>query len=238
MVDPGELRLLTDDALVIWAAQGAAQGVRAWAHGGALVVAVDDVARRSRLAVTGPIDDVEPIVRSVLAEPGGTRYRPIGDDRLILALCERIRRLTPTPGFGWMRTTRPPATDSRVRRALDHELPAVARLLETAFPDSLAMPGRQGVHGWWLVADGDEAKACAADAWSTAGAGLLAGVASAPAARGQGLGRAVAATALAYLVTEYGSACLMVESDNVAARALYSSLGMDHRDLRAAACSS
>jgi len=235
-VDPGDLALLTDDELLIWAAQGPSKGVRAWSHGDAVVVAVDEVARRSRLAVTGPVDQVEMVVRQVLAEPGGARYRPIGDEGLIATLCERIPMLTLTPGFGWMHTTRAPETDSRVRRALDHELAAVSRLLELAFPASLATPGQRGVHGWWVIPDGEEVMACAADAWSTPGAGLLAGVASAPCVRGQGLGRAVAATVLAHLVTVYGSACLMVESDNDAARGIYSSLGMSYRPLLAATC--
>lgn len=233
-VNPGDLALLTDDELLIWAAQGSSEGVRAWIHGDAVVVAVDDVARRSRLAVTGPIDQVEMVVRQVLDEPGGARYRPIGDEGLIAALCERVPMLTPTPGFGWMHTTRAPATDSRVRPALDNELAAVRRLLQVAFPDSLATPGQRGVHCWWIIPDGEEVMACAADAWSAPGAGLLAGVASAPSARGQGLGRAVAATVLRHLVAEYGSACLMVESDNHAARGIYSSLGMSYRPLLAA----
>ncbi|MHB1432162.1 MAG: GNAT family N-acetyltransferase, partial [Streptosporangiaceae bacterium] len=77
--------------------------------------------------------------------------------------------------------------------------------------------------------------ACAADAWSAPDVGLLAGVATSVRARGRGLGRAVTATALSTLIREHGTAALMVDGANTAARALYESLGMIYRPIRAAA---
>ncbi|MBO0806982.1 MAG: GNAT family N-acetyltransferase [Actinobacteria bacterium] len=63
---------------------------------------------------------------------------------------------------------------------------------------------------------------------------MLAGVATASRARGQGLAKSVTATALAALVRDYGTAALMVDADNSAARSVYRSLGMTYRSLRAA----
>jgi len=67
------------------------------------------------------------------------------------------------------------------------------------------------------------------------GVGLLAGVATATRAQGHGLGKRVTATALTALIRDYGTAALMVEADNTAARSLYGSLGMTYRPVRAAA---
>ena len=121
-----ELRMLTDDPLLLWAAQGFRGGVQAWAEGSAVAVAVVGLARRDRIAVTGPPDDV---------------------------------------------------------------------------------------------------------------ASIVAAVATSPRVRGRGCARAVVSTALQALVEDYGSAGLMVESDNVAARKLYDSFGLSYRQLGAASVS-
>lgn len=76
--------------------------------------------------------------------------------------------------------------------------------------------------------------ACAADAWSAPSVGLLGGVATAIRAQGRGLGKRVTATAISALVRDYGAAALMVDAGNVAAHALYRSLGMTYRSMRAA----
>jgi len=141
VADIDALRAVTDDPLLLWAAQGMRAGVRAWASGEAVVVAVENVAGRDWVAVCGPVEDVAPMVAAILAEDG-PRYRPLGDEELLTALCEAVPGLTVRPPFGWM------------------------------------------------LRDGPTVRSCAADAWSTPGVGLLAGVAASPHARGQGLGRA------------------------------------------------
>src|SRR5262249_16182299 len=57
-----------------------------------------------------------------------------------------------------------------------------------------------------------------ADAWSAPTVGFVAGVATSATARGQGLGRAVVATAVHRLVGDHGRVALMVDADNPPAR--------------------
>jgi len=230
----GQLRELCTDPLILWAAQGMGRDVHVWTHGSAVVAAVSGLARRDRAAVTGAVADIATVMRSLLAGPG-PRYRPFGDDDTIARLCDAVPGLTPRPPFGWMTTSRPPGScPGRARLAGDDEQQAIARVLDEALPHSLARPGLPGVNRWWIETDDTGVAACAADAWSAPGVGLLAGVATAVQARGRGLGRNVCAAALTALVRDHGSAALMVEVDNVAARSLYGSLGMTYRPVRAA----
>ncbi|WP_345136110.1 GNAT family N-acetyltransferase [Streptomyces mexicanus] len=71
--------------------------------------------------------------------------------------------------------------------------------------------------------------AVAADAWSAAGCGLLAGVVAHPRARGRGLGAAVSAFVIDALVRRYGRAALMVDADNAPAVRAYERAGMRAR---------
>jgi len=230
----GQLRELCADPLILWAAQDMGSNVQVWAHGSAVVAAVTGLALRDRAAVTGAVADIATVVQALLAGPG-PRYRPLGDDVTIGQLCNVVPGLTPTPPFGWMTAFRSPSHgESRSRLARDGEQPAIAQVLDEVLPDSLARPGLQGVTRWWVETDDMGVAACAADAWSAPGVGLLAGVATADRARGRGLGRKVTATALAALVGDYGAAALMVEADNAPARSLYHSLGMTYRPVRAA----
>ena len=198
-----------------------------------MVVAVDDLARHARLAASGPVEDVSPVVAGVLAE-GGPRYRPIGDDALITELCVALPDLAPTPPFGWMHTSVAPAPEQRATLAATRDELSIQALLDDAFPHSLARPGLPGVARWWVFRDGSSVTACAADAWSAPGLGLLAGVAVSRQTRGRGQARAVVSAALEALVNDYGSAGLMVETGNTPARKLYESFAMSYRLLRTA----
>jgi GNAT superfamily N-acetyltransferase len=230
----GQIRELCSDPLILWAAQGMGPHVHVWTHRSAVVAAVSGLARRDRAAVTGTVADIATVIQSLSAGPG-PRYRPFGDDDTIARLCGAVPGLKPNPPFGWMTTSRAPAGGpGRARLAGDDEQQAIARVLDEALPHSLARPGLPGVTRWWIETDGTGVAACAADAWSAPGVGLLAGVATAARARGRGLGRNVTAAALAALVRDHGSAALMVEADNLAARSLYGSLGMTYRPVRAA----
>ena len=232
---PGQLRELCADPLILWAAQDMGSNVQVWTHGSAVAAAVTGLARRHRVAVTGTVADIATIVRALLDRPG-PRYRPVGDDDTISQLCQLLPGLTPTPPFGWMTTTQAPSRgQGAARLAGDGERAAIARVLDEVFPDSLARPGLPGVTRWWVKTDNHGVAACAADAWSAPCVGLLAGVATATRAQGRGLGRSVAATALTALIHDYGTATLMVETDNAPAQALYRSLGMTYRPVRAAA---
>ncbi|MHB1593193.1 MAG: GNAT family N-acetyltransferase [Streptosporangiaceae bacterium] len=222
------------DPLVLWAAQDMGSGVEVWAHGSAVAAAVTDLARRHRMAVTGAVADVAVLVRSLLGRLG-PEYRPLGDSDTIAGLCDLVPELAPSHPFGWMTTTRAPdAIPGSVRPAAPDEQAAINQVLDESLPDSLARPGRPGVSRWWVGTDDLGVAACAADAWSAPSVGLLAGVATSLRARGRGLGRAVTATALTTLIREHGTTALMVDGANTAARALYESLGMNYRSIRAA----
>ncbi|MDA8321187.1 MAG: GNAT family N-acetyltransferase [Actinomycetota bacterium] len=230
-----QLRNACTDPLVLWAAQGMGSGVEVWAHGSAIAAAVTDLARRHRLAVTGAIADIAVLVRALL-DRLGPEYRPLGDADTIVGLCDLVPELTPSRPFGWMTATRAPGTDpGSARPAARNEQAAINQVLDESLPDSLARPGGPGVTRWWVGTDDLGVAACAAGAWSAPDVGLLAGVATSHRARGRGLGRAVTTAGLATLIREHGTAALMVDGANTAARALYESLGMIYRPIRAAA---
>ena len=133
-----------------------------------------------------------------------------------------------------MHTSVAPAPDQRATLAAVRDEPSIQSLLDDAFPNSLARPGLPGVARWWVLRDGWSISACAADAWSAPGVGLLAGVAVSRRARRRGQARAVVSAGLEALVNGYGSAGLMVETGNTPARRLYESFAMSYRLLRTA----
>ncbi|MFG1810609.1 GNAT family N-acetyltransferase [Streptomyces sp. NPDC049040] len=230
--------LPTDDALCRWAARDRTTG-RVFARGGAVAVAAPGLSLRDRLVVTGPAGDAIPLVRDVLAEIGRS-YRPFGDRGLIDALVIAEPELRPTAGFGWMDRTGSAAVppDGTAGWLPPDAAPGVTALLDEAFPDSYAYPGRPGADDRWagiLPPDGSGTpSAVAALAWCAPSVGLLAGIATAPAARGRGLGRQVCAFVLAEALDTHGTAALVVDDRNTPALRLYRSLGLAYRPLRAA----
>lgn len=227
--------LPSDDELCRWAARDRTTA-RVFRHGAAVAVAAPGLSMRDRLVVTGPAADAIPLVRDVAAEVG-RGFRPFGDRGLVDALAHADPALRPTGGFGWMHRSGSPAVppDGTARWLPPAAAPAVTALLDRAFPDSYAYPGRPGsADRWAAVLAGGEPLAVAALAWSAPTVGLLAGVATAPAARGRGLGRRVCAFVLAEALAAYGTAALVVDDDNTAALRLYRSLGLAYRPLRAA----
>lgn len=230
-------RACDDDALVMWAAQGLAPGVRAWRRCDAVAVASPYLSCRDRLAVYGPAKQVAALTAEVLAEVGPT-YRPIGDASLVTSLVDRVPGLQLARRCGWMETDRPaPAagTDVDVSWLEPRWDALVAELLYDAYPNSYARPGMAGVRRWAGAVDAaGELAAVAADAWSAPGVGYLAGVATRPSARRQGYGLAAFRLALDTLVAEHGRAALMVDSANTGALGLYQRMGMSWRELGAA----
>lgn len=227
-------RELPDDGLVAWAAQRFGPAVRAWRSRDAVAVASRDLSTRDRLVVRGSPGPVSRLVRHAFAEVGPS-LRPLGDPQLIRAVCERVPGLGPASAFGWMQTDTAPAPDGRAGVLGDADRPEVADLLDAAFPGSYARPGAPGVRRWWGVRDARTGRlvAVTADAWSAPTVGFVAGVATRGSARGQGLGRAVVATAVHRLVGDHGRVALMVDADNAAARRVYASLGLAWHDIAA-----
>jgi ribosomal protein S18 acetylase RimI-like enzyme len=110
--------------------------------------------------------------------------------------------------------------------------PEINAVLDAAFPDSYARPGTC----WAGVRDPRTGRlaATAALAWCAPTVGYIAGVATAPAARGQGLGRDACALVIAEALATDGTAALIVADDNTAAVSLYRALGLTYRPLGAA----
>lgn len=100
-----------DDALLVWAAQDFAPGVRAWRRGDAVAVASPFLSCRDRLAVRGPVRQVAALVGDVLPELGPT-YRPIGEANLVTALPGRVPGLRLVRTCGWMETDVPFVDDA------------------------------------------------------------------------------------------------------------------------------
>ena len=228
-------RACDDDPLVLWSAQGLDGRARAWRSGDAVAVAVSDLARHDRVAVLGPADDVAALLGAVFAEIGPA-YKPFGDEALIRELPDRVAGLTFRATFGWMDTRTPTGVGSDVQWIDDDA--AVADLLATASPRSYAQPGMRGVTRWAAVAEGNKLLSVAADAWSTPGIGFIAGVATAPYARGRRLSHAVCGFVTDELLREHGLSTLMVDTGNEAGIALYHKLGYTYRGVAAAALTS
>ncbi|MET8248880.1 GNAT family N-acetyltransferase [Streptomyces sp. NPDC005202] len=182
----------------MWAAQVRADGrpgpgVRVFQHGSATAVASPALSGRDRIAVAGETQDALPLVREVLRQVGPT-YRPFGDARLIDALVRGIDGLEPgARSFCWMETVTPPEPPAAVDWLDERGEKEARALFDLYFPDSYAQPGRAGVRRWAgaYEAEGGRLLAVAADAWSGAGCGFMAGVVTHPRARGRGLGAAV-----------------------------------------------
>jgi ribosomal protein S18 acetylase RimI-like enzyme len=219
--------------MIVWCGQGELGGrVRAWSDRDAVVVASPELSQHDRLAVYGPVDQVAGLVERVLAEVDAS-LRTFGDEELIRQLVDRVPGLNFAATFGWMHTA---AAPSEVTTAgwLDSDA-GVEELLVEAAPESYAWPGRPGVQRWaGVMSETGELLSIAADAWSAPEIGFLAGVATKPSARGQGLSRQVCAFATAELVKRYGQAGLMVHSGNEAAIAVYRKLGYTYRKVAAA----
>ncbi len=230
-----------DDPLVVWAARGMRDGVRAWTLGEAVAVASPDLNRRDRLTVLGPSSQVAGLVRRVLPDLGPS-YRLLGDRALVAELAVRFPQTGPVRPFEWMDTATP-SPPQAAERAGEEETGwlgdadgEVTALLSEAAPSAWAVPGLPGIRRWAGVrSSGGALVATAADAWSCPGVGFVAGVATAPAWRGRGYGQRVCRFVFDALVAVHGRVALMVDTDNHPAIAVYERLGMRGRPVAALA---
>lgn len=134
--------------------------------------------------------------------------------------------------WDWMWTDAPSpapvAGEERVEPLVDAEAPAVERLLASAGPRHSVDPGDPVVRGWVGVRDAGTGRllACAAHEEPIPGVPQLASVATAPDARGQGLGTAVTA-ALTRRLFASGTpvVTLALDAGNHRARRIYRRLG-------------
>ncbi|MEU8242830.1 GNAT family N-acetyltransferase [Actinoplanes missouriensis] len=199
------------------------------------MVACADLAHWDRLAMAGDPDALAGLVREVLPRVGPS-YRPFGAEDLVAAVVERVPELEMSARFGWMETTAPVGGAAPGAGWLtEAEWPEVTALLTESFPDSYAWPGAPGVRRWAGIRDGGgRLLAVAADAWSTAGIGFLAGVATRREARGRGLAAALCGFVTDDLLDGRERVALLADYDNVAAVATYRKLGFLTRPVAAA----
>jgi GNAT superfamily N-acetyltransferase len=116
------------------------------------------------------------------------------------------------------------AEEERVVRLTEADHPALAALIEEAFPSTTSRPGDPRVVDWYGIRDGDRLVACGADR-SRGDIGFLAGLTVAPDRRGRGLGAALTAGMTRALLARYDQVALGVYTANVGAIRLYRRLG-------------
>jgi ribosomal protein S18 acetylase RimI-like enzyme len=123
--------------------------------------------------------------------------------------------------FLWT-TAAPPEQpeQERVVRLTGDDHPALAGLIEEAFPSTTSRPGDPRVVDWY----GGRLVACGADR-SRGDIGFLAGLTVAPDRRGRGLGAALTAGMTRALLARYDHVALGVYTANVGAIRLYRRLG-------------
>jgi hypothetical protein len=225
-------RVCADDTMIMWAGQGLAGPVRAWRNGDAVVIASPELSQRDRLSVLGPVVELGPLVGEVLAEVGPS-FRPFGDEAVVRELAERVPEVEFGAGFGWMDTAAASEVPT-VAAWLDGDT-GVEAVLNEAAPGSYAWPGRPGVRRWAAVTDeSGTLSSVAAEAWSSPQVGFVAGVATRPRLRGQGLSGQVCAFVTTELAKYHGRVGLMVDAANAAAISVYRRLGYTYRAVAAA----
>ncbi|MCG5444737.1 GNAT family N-acetyltransferase [Micromonospora sp. NIE79] len=127
--------------------------------------------------------------------------------------------------FHWTGTAPPVQPDEeRVVRLTEADHPALAALIDKAFPSSTSRPGDPRVVDWYGIWAGGRLVACGADR-SRGDIGFLAGLTVGPEQRGQGLGAALTAGMTRALLARFDTVGLGVYPSNVGAVRLYRRLG-------------
>ncbi|MFI6317244.1 GNAT family N-acetyltransferase [Nonomuraea sp. NPDC050556] len=219
-----------DDELLMWVAQDLRGGARAWAGGDAVVVAAPQVARHDRVAVFGGTASAARLAGHALAELGPS-YRIQGEPGLVGEVAGKLS-LRVAARFSMMTLTTPvPAASEGVGWLPAQQEAEVGELLAEHAPHSYAVPGMGGVRRWAGLRVRGRLAAVAAEAWSAPSVGVLAGVATSDAFRGQGLAGRVCGWVSEQLLQAYGRVALVVDDDNVAALRVYERLGYRRRPI-------
>ena len=227
---PAALRTRRDivEGLDRWAAAS----VRATADEAAVLVMAS--AAGGLLWAVGDVDQLERLVPDVLVGHGpGLRWATVPravrlpDDALASAGIERRT--------SWDRFTTDaapaaqPGQDTVVALDPVREADAIGACLELANPGTHARPGAAADETWWGVRDGDGVVgvlAAATRPGPTAPTVHLHGLGVVPAARGRGLGAALAAAATRHALSAGAPwVSLSMYADNVHARRVYDALG-------------
>ena len=125
----------------------------------------------------------------------------------------------------WTRSAPPPVAGEDDVTFLDGSAAEVGDFLESAYPAAEGRPGDPDLRQWAVIRDrGGAILACAADG-TRHGTGRLSAIATAPAARGRGLGAAVTAALTRRLFTEVDLVVLGLYLWNDNAQRLYARLG-------------
>ncbi|WP_329011610.1 GNAT family N-acetyltransferase [Micromonospora rifamycinica] len=201
---------------------------RAWIRDGAvgwlLPTAEND---RAAGGAVGAVDAAVELVAALIADgaigPGRYLQLPRADRSLL------VDRFAATRVDDWdflWTTAAPPRQpgQERVVRLGPADQPALAALIDDAFPTSSSRPQDPTVAAWYGIWDADLLVACGADR-SRGDIGFLAGLTVARDRRGRGLGAALTAGMTRALLARYDHVALGVYADNLAALRLYRRLG-------------
>ncbi|QDY07601.1 N-acetyltransferase [Micromonospora sp. HM134] len=200
---------------------------RAWARDGAVAWLLPAAENDRAGGVVGPVDAAVELVAALVADgvvrPGQYLQLPRANRELL------VDRFAATRVDDWdflWTTAAPPRQpgQERVVRLGRADHPALAALIDDAFPTSSSRPQDPTVTGWYGIWDADRLVACGADR-SRGDVGFLAGLTVARDRRGQGLGAALTAGMTRALLARYDHVALGVYTDNVGALRLYRRLG-------------
>ncbi|WP_435123266.1 GNAT family N-acetyltransferase [Micromonospora tulbaghiae] len=209
------------------------QAVRGWRHGGAVgwLLPPGEWSAGGAVGASGPALDVFAAQRADGTLSAGQSINlPRADPDEVSARLPVARLIE----WDFLWTTGPPPRQpeqERVVRLTGADRPALAALIEEAFPSTTSRPGDPGIVDWYGIRDGDRLLACGADR-SRGDIGFLAGLTVAPGHRGRGLGAALTAGMTCALFDRYDAVALGVYPDNVGAIRLYRRLGFTATERR------
>ena len=181
---------------------------------------------------------------AVIGAPPAVRSLLASDEVRDLVLRNRLTHVSvPRAAFGhvadlhrwagggewdWMWTTSsvPPVRhEERIEVADESMAEELVAFLREASPRTHGEPFARPGQAWVTIGDRDRLIACGSWDLATSGIPVLAGIAVAPARRGEGYGAAVTAYLTRAAVRDFGACTLGMFADNVTARRLYHRLG-------------
>ena len=209
------------------------QAVRGWRRGGAVgwLLPPGEWSAGGAVGAPGPALDVFAAQRADGSlRPGQSINLPHADPEEVAARLPVARLIA----WDLLWTSGPPPRrpeQERVVRLTEADHPALAALIEEAFPSTTSRPGEPGIVDWYGIRDGDRLLACGADR-SRGDIGFLAGLTVLPGQRGRGLGAALTAGMTEALFGRYDTVALGVYPDNLGAVRLYRRLGFTATERR------